>query len=269
MVLVFLKSLMTGGTQKPLLPTDSTNTEYSSLDDGSLKSSLSYEGISNPRIVSDIIIGLSDGLTVPFALTAGLSSLGNSKLVITGGMAELVSGAISMGLGGFLAAKSEKEFFHSQLAKENADYENPSDAQVRIAEALSEFKLSGDTLAAIANDIEKDQDIYSNFMVKVVRGIEEPAEGRELTSALTIGLSYFFGGFIPLIPYFFADVVQTGLIYSALIMVVTLFIFGYFKTVLSLGTDTPTRNCMWNGLSMLLTGGFAASAAWGLVRAIE
>lgn len=269
MVLVFLKNIMTGRPQKPLLPIDSDNTEYSSLDDNSQKSNLSYEGISNPRVVSDVIIGLSDGLTVPFALTAGLSSLGNSKLVITGGMAELVSGAISMGLGGFLAAKSEKEYFHSQLEKENAGYDNPSNSQIRIADALTEFKLSGDTLAAIANDIEKDQEIYSNFMVKVVRGLEEPSEGRELTSALTIGLAYFFGGFIPLIPYFFTTVVQTGLIYSALIMAITLFMFGYFKTVLSLGTDTPTQNCMWNGVSMLLTGGFAASAAWGLVRAIE
>lgn len=270
MVLVYLKNVFFGKSNQPLLPTSSSNASYSSVNDGSQKSSsISYEGISNPRVISDIIIGLSDGLTVPFALTAGLSSLGNSKLVITGGMAELVSGAISMGLGGFLAAKSEKEYFHNQLDKEKQNFQLAGDTQACIAEALCEFKLSGDTLAAITADIEKDQNIFGNFMVKVVRGIEEPAEDRELTSALTIGLSYFFGGFIPLLPYFFAEVVQTGFVWSVIIMIITLFAFGYSKTVLSLGTEVSSRDCMYNGVSMLLTGGFAASAAWGLVRWIE
>lgn len=264
-----LKNLLTGGPQKPLLPTSENSNGYSSIDDGSSKTSLSYEGISNPRIVSDVIIGLSDGLTVPFALTAGLSSLGNSKLVITGGMAELVSGAISMGLGGFLAAKSESEYFDTQVIKEKANFENVGDVEACIAEALSEFKLSGDTINAIKCDIEKDRDIYANFMVKVVRGIDEPSEGRELTSALTIGGAYFFGGFIPLLPYFFASVVETGFVFSVLIMIITLFAFGYVKTVLSLGTDAPQRSRLYNGVSMLLTGGFAAGAAWTLVRFIE
>lgn len=276
MVLVLLKKAIFGDSkQQPLLPTSSGPTSYSGVNDGSANdgsqksSSLSYEGVSNPRVISDVIIGLSDGLTVPFALTAGLSSLGNSKLVITGGMAELVSGAISMGLGGFLAAKSEKEYFNTQLDKEKQNFHVAGDTQACIAEALSEFKLSGDTLAAITCDIEKDQNIFGNFMVKVVRGIDQPAEDRELTSALTIGLSYFFGGFIPLLPYFFASVVQTGFIWSVIIMIITLFAFGYSKTVLSLGTEVPTRSCIWNGFSMLLTGGFAASAAWALVRWIE
>lgn len=274
-MLVLLKNMITGGNsaqKKPLLPTDTQNASYSSVDaESSSTSVLSYEGISNPRVVSDIIIGLSDGLTVPFALTAGLSSLGDAKLVITGGMAELVSGAISMGLGGFLAAKSEAEYFHSQLKKESLAFNtgNTGDVQASIAEALSEFKLSGETVASIASDIEKDELIYSKFMVTVIKGVEEPPEGRELTSAFTIGASYFFGGFIPLLPYFFASVVETGLIFSIVIMIITLFVFGYAKTVLSLGTDTPTSSCLWNGASMLLTGGFAASAAWLLVRFIE
>jgi len=274
MVLVAIKNMITGGgsQQKPLLPTDRQNASYSSVDDTSVRSSsLSYEGISNPRVVSDIIIGLSDGLTVPFALTAGLSSLGNTKLVITGGMAELVSGAISMGLGGYLAAKSESEYFNTQLAKESNVYNsgNIGDVQASIAEAMSEFRLSGTTVAHIAADVEKDEDIYSRFMVKVVRGLEEPSEGRELTSALTIGLSYFLGGFVPLIPYFFCEVVQTGLIFSVITMIITLYAFGHIKTILSLGTDTPVFTGAWNGVSMLFTGGFAATAAWLLVRFIE
>lgn len=271
MVLVYLKNVLFGkSNRQPLLPTDSNNASYSSIDDGSQKStSISYEGINNPRVISDVIIGLSDGLTVPFALTAGLSSLGNSKLVITGGMAELVSGSISMGLGGYLAAKSEKEYFHNQLDREKQNFRVAGDTQACIAEALGEYKLSGDTLASITADIEKDQDIYGNFMVKVVKGLDEPAEDRELTSALTIGLSYFLGGFIPLLPYFFADVVQTGFVWSVIIMIVTLFMFGYSKTILSLGTEVSTHACVINGVSMLLTGGFAASAAWGLVRWIE
>lgn len=231
---------------------------------------MSYEGVSNPRILSDIVIGLSDGLTVPFALTAGLSSLGDSKLVLTGGMAELVSGAISMGLGGYLAAKSESEYYHNQLLKEKENHEvSLASTQATLFESLKEFRFSDETLKAIANDIESDEDVYARFMMKFVKGIEQPDENREFTSAMTIGAAYFVGGFVPLIPYFFADVVETGLKYSVITMVITLFAFGYCKTLLSLGTDISRRLCVSNGFFMVLTGGLAAGSAWVLVRLIE
>ncbi|GMM52636.1 Ccc1 protein [Starmerella bacillaris] len=271
MVLVILKKLLTNNdSTKPLLPIHSNDSGYSTIDESSVKSSLSYDGVSNPRGLSDAIIGLSDGLTVPFALTAGLSSLGNSKLVITGGMAELVSGAISMGLGGYLAARSENEYYRNQYSKEKANFHvSLASTQASICETLKEFKFSDTTLSSIANDIEKDRDVYASFMLKFVRGIEKPENGREFNSAMTIGLAYFIGGFIPLIPYFFTDVVESGLIFSIIIMVVTLFIFGYAKTVLSLGTETSRHTCIMNGFSMLLTGGLAAGSAWVLVRALE
>lgn len=269
-MIVTLKKLLFG-ENKPLLPRSSPD-GYNATDDNSssFSSMMSYEGVSNPRVVSDVIIGLSDGLTVPFALTAGLSSLGDSKLVITGGMAELVSGAISMGLGGFLAAKSEAEYFEGQLVRERQNYEeNPESIIEDIHEALSEYKISTETIKVMVADLERNDDILSHFMVKVVRGCEEPATDREFTSALTIGLSYFFGGFVPLIPYFFAHVVETGFIASCILMAVTLFLFGWVKTIASLGTDVSYHQRWVNGFSMLFTGGFAAGAAWALVRVIE
>ncbi|PRT54982.1 Protein CCC1 [Wickerhamiella sorbophila] len=270
MVLVAVKNLITGGPTKPLLPTDQSQVGYQATTDGSFVSQFSIKEIENPRVVSDIIIGLSDGLTVPFALTAGLSSLGSAKLVITGGLAELVSGAISMGLGGYLAAKSESEYYETMLRKEKATYhESPKESVNGVQEALGEFNISPATVEAVMSDLQRNDEFLAAFMVKMVRGIEEPQEGRELTSALTIGGAYFLGGFVPLLPYFLVDTVEKGLIYSVVIMMITLFAFGYFKTVLSLGSDCLQKQRVWNGVSMLLVGGVAAGAAWALVKAIE
>lgn len=153
--------------------------------------------------MSDIIIGLSDGLTVPFALTAGLSSLGNSKLVITGGLAELISGAISMGLGGFLAAKSESEFYNNEVKRERALHnDKPEVSETCIEEILSEYNLSRETVKMFINEMSESPTQMIDFIIKFGKGLEEPASGREFTSALTIGASYFLGGFVPLIPYF-------------------------------------------------------------------
>ena len=189
----------------------------------------------DPRVMSDIIIGLSDGLTVPFALTAGLSSLGNSKLVITGGMAELVSGAISMGLGGFLAAKSELEYYKSQVKKEKLEFfKKPEMINQDAAEIMFELGASEQTIGSFLKDLDSQPKNLIDFVIRFGKGLEEPAEGREITSALTIGLAYFLGGFVPLLPYFFCTVVKTGLITSVIVMLITLFIFGYIKTSISL-----------------------------------
>ncbi|KAM9892995.1 hypothetical protein OXX80_002849 [Metschnikowia pulcherrima] len=224
----------------------------------------------DPRVMSDIIIGLSDGLTVPFALTAGLSSLGSSKLVITGGMAELVSGAISMGLGGYLAAKSELDYYHSEVKKEKLQFfKKPETLNQEAAEIMFELGASEQTIASFLKDMGQTPKNLIDFVIRFGKGLEEPAEGREFTSALTIGSGYFLGGFVPLVPYFFCSVVRTGLIVSVVVMIVTLFIFGYVKTSVSLGDDCGTKKKVLEGLQMVAIGSVAAGAAWTLVYFIE
>lgn len=224
----------------------------------------------DPRVMSDIIIGLSDGLTVPFALTAGLSSLGDSKLVITGGMAELVSGAISMGLGGFLAARSELEYYKSQVKKEKLSFfKKPELINQEAAEIMFDLGASEQTIGSFLKDLDAHPKNLIDFVIRFGKGLEEPAEGREFTSALTIGLAYFLGGFVPLLPYFFCSVVKTGLITSVIVMLITLFIFGYIKTSISLGEDCGRAKKFLEGAQMVAIGSIAAGAAWTLVYFID
>ncbi|ODV79217.1 DUF125-domain-containing protein [Suhomyces tanzawaensis NRRL Y-17324] len=224
----------------------------------------------DPRVMSDVIIGLSDGLTVPFALTAGLSSLGDSKLVITGGMAELVSGAISMGLGGYLAARSESEYYKSQVKKEKLQFfKKPESINQEAAEIMFELGASEQTIGSFLKDLDAQPKSLIEFVIRFGKGLEEPAEGREFTSALTIGIAYFLGGFVPLVPYFFTTLVKTGLLISVLVMLITLFIFGYVKTSISLGDDCPRHKKLFEGLQMVATGSVAAGAAWTLVYFID
>lgn len=241
----------------------------SELDDNE-KENPGFLNSFDPRVMSDIIIGLSDGLTVPFALTAGLSSLGSSKLVITGGMAELVSGAISMGLGGYLAAKSELDYYKSEVKKEKLEFfKKPELINQDAAEIMLELGASEQTIASFLRDLDLQPKNLIDFVIRFGKGLEEPAEGREITSALTIGTGYFLGGFVPLIPYFFCDVVKTGLIVSVIVMMVTLFIFGYVKTIVSLGDDCGTQRKVLEGLQMVVIGSVAAGAAWTLVYFID
>lgn len=235
------------------------------------KTSGTVFGNFDPRVMSDMIIGLSDGLTVPFALTAGLSSLGDSKLVITGGFAELISGAISMGLGGYLAAKSESQYYNNEVTKEKQNYfKNPQELEYELIDILEDIGINNEnTINMFINDLEKQPKKMVDFIIRFGKGLEEPAENRQFTSALTIGLSYFIGGFIPLIPYFFVSVVQTGLMISCIVMAITLFIFGYVKTIASLGSDCNIKQKIFEGVQMLFVGGIAAASAWFMVRMIE
>jgi VIT1/CCC1 family predicted Fe2+/Mn2+ transporter len=224
----------------------------------------------DPRVMSDMIIGLSDGLTVPFALTAGLSSLGDSRLVITGGLAELVSGAISMGLGGYLAAKSEEEYYKSQVKKEKLEFfRKPELINQEVAEIMFELGASEQTIGSFLKDLDSQPKHLIDFVIRYGKGLEEPAEGREITSALTIGLAYFFGGFVPLLPYFFTTYVKTGLLVSVIVMLITLFIFGYVKTSIALGEDCGKVKKVSEGLQMVAIGSIAAGAAWTLVYFID
>ncbi|SCU81287.1 LAMI_0B05534g1_1 [Lachancea mirantina] len=228
-------------------------------------------GSVDPRVMSDLIIGLSDGLTVPFALTAGLSSLGDAKLVITGGLAELISGSISMGLGGYLGAKSESDYYRAAMKQEKRKfYNNMNMINHEIEDILLEMNpdFSDETIVSFIKDLQKNPELMVDFIIKFGRGLEEPAENRQLISALTIGGGYFGGGFIPLIPYFFVDQVRSGLILSIIIMSVTLFLFGYGKTAVSMSDSCSLNKKISEGFQMLLVGGAAAGSAWFMVRVI-
>lgn len=223
----------------------------------------------DPRIISDLIIGLSDGLTVPFALTAGLSSLGDAKLVITGGFAELISGAISMGLGGYLGAKSESDYYSSEVSQEKRKfYDNANLVNHEIEDILLEInpEFSDETIVSFIKDLQRRPELMVEFIIRFGKGLEEPAENREVVSAATIGGGYLMGGLVPLVPYFFVKEVGTGLVWSIVVMIFTLFWFGYAKTMLSMGDGSSRRKRVAEGCQMVAVGGVAAGAAWFFVK---
>ena len=229
-------------------------------------------GKIDPRIISDMVIGLSDGLTVPFALTAGLSSLGDSKLVITGGFAELISGTISMGLGGYLGAKSEVDYFTAEV-KNQKDffYNDPSLVNHQVEDILLTINenFSDETILSFIKDLQKKPELMVDFIIEYGKGLSEPDPNRQLISAVTIGGGYFIGGLIPLIPYFFVTEVGTGLIFSVIVMAITLFWFGYIKIQLTMGDACSLHKRVVEGTQMVLVGGFAAASAWFLVKLLN
>lgn len=226
----------------------------------------------DPRVISDLVIGLSDGLTVPFALTAGLSSLGDSKLVITGGFAELISGAISMGLGGYLGAKSESDYYHAEVKQEKRKfYDNTSLINHEIEDILLEINpnFSDETIVSFIKDLQRTPELMVDFIIRYGRGLDEPAENRQVISALTIGGGYLAGGLVPLLPYFFVDEVGAGLLWSILVMTITLFWFGYVKTQVAMSDNCTLMKKISEGLQMVAVGGVAAGAAFYFVKILE
>jgi vacuolar iron transporter family protein len=134
---------------------------------------------------------------------------------------------------------------------------------------MFEVGASEQTIASFLKDLDSKPKNLIDFIIRFGKGLDEPADGRELTSALTIGLGYFLGGFVPLIPYFFCSVVRTGLLVSVIVMLITLFIFGYVKTSISLGDDCGTSKKVLEGFQMVIIGSVAAGAAWTLVYFID
>ncbi|KAF5345862.1 hypothetical protein D9756_009872 [Leucocoprinus leucothites] len=254
----------------------------------------------DPDVVRDVIIGLSDGLTVPFALTAGLSSLGDSKLVVLGGIAELIAGAISMGIGGFLASQAERDhyrYLHKQTAlrvqrscagemeREVAEVLGPvgvDDKACRaVAQCLREVEgenasreVSSSATASGSGDSENQALKWSKevgltaFLLRFGQGLEEVPTLRLYVSALTIGMGYLVGGFIPLMPYFFIPKAHIALIYSCLVTGVVLLVFGAIKARVT-GAGAGARGYIWGAVSTLLVGGLAAGAAFGIVKLLE
>ncbi|EPE31614.1 vacuolar iron transporter Ccc1 [Glarea lozoyensis ATCC 20868] len=222
------------------------------------------------RVISDATIGLSDGLTVPFALTAGLSALGNTKFVIYGGFAELIAGAISMGVGGYLGAKSESASYKAQ--KEEVQLlvaTDPHAVTTTLTQIFVPYNIPSRPLSEITASLSQSPHLV-DFIMKFSHCLEEPASSRAFTSAATIALAYFLGGLLPLIPYFFVgvDQVYRGLYISIGVMVTALFAFGYGKTCAVVGWEgrRNVREGCWGGVQMVFVGSVAAGAAMGLVR---
>lgn len=266
-----------------------TNNKYINVDEESLQAIPEKKSVMSklvdkvdPRVMSDLIIGLSDGLTVPFALTAGLSSLGDSKLVLLGGFAELISGTISMGLGGYLGAKSEEDYYKSEVKIEKQkfyDTSNNSNENTSVnEEILHEIEdiladinpnFKEETILQFMRDLSQEPEKMVDFVIKYGKGLEEPDENRAYISALTIGAGYLSGGLIPLLPYFFTKHVGTGLIYSVIIMLITLFIFGYVKTILTMSDAATLEKKIKEGFQMILVGSIAAGSAWFFVKVLD
>lgn len=286
----------------------------------------------DPDFARDCIVGLSDGLTVPFALTAGLSSTGSTKLVVLAGLAELVSGAISMGIGGFLSAQAELSHFAYNLKSTQARVERScgSEVQRQVHDILKGYGIAPDTSAQIAaeltakeqarrqaeqiaaaqhnrassasrrklfgcislpspssslsahkrvaSDDEESQQVLADealeqagltpFLLKLGEGLEPVSTSRLYISALTIGLSYFLGGIIPLLPYMFVEEASRALLLSVIITGVILLVFGVVKQRVT-GGEGGFKGYAYGAISTLAVGGVAAGASWLLVGLLE
>lgn len=209
-------------------------------------------------------------MTVPFALTAGLSALGDTKVVIFGGLAELIAGGISMGLGGYLGAKSEAEAYHAALAETRSVVHNDQQrASSMVRAAFHDYSIDDTTLDSLAESLMQSPTQTIDFLMRFHHQLAEAdyAPSRAYVSGLTISAGYFFGGLLPLMPYLFTQSVHSAFQLSVLVMVLALFIFGWVKT--SLIGEKDRVSCLKNGAQMVVLGGVAALAAMGCVKAID
>ncbi len=224
------------------------------------------EHFTSSEVVTDIVIGMSDGLTVPFALAAGLSGAGGitTHMIVIAGLAEIAAGSIAMGLGGFLAGKTEVDHYNSELKREFWEVDHlPEREKQEVKEIFAEMGLSENTQELALNEMIKDKQKWVDFMMKYELGLEKPDEKRATKSALNIGSSYIAGGLVPLIPYFFANTPRGGLMVSAIITLVCLFIFGYFKSKIT--GQPPIKGA----LRVALIGSIAAGAAFTIATLIS
>jgi VIT1/CCC1 family predicted Fe2+/Mn2+ transporter len=216
-------------------------------------------------VVRDIVIGMSDGLTVPFALAAGLTGAINSTgIIVTAGLAEIAAGSIAMGLGGYLAAKSDAEHYAKERDRERREVaEIPHEEMREVAEVFQAYGLSEDETWPIVQALRRQPQNWIDFMMRFELGLEKPDPGRALTSALTIAGAYIAGGFIPLAPYIFMRVASNALLFSVGFTLLALFVFGFIK-----GRFTGTRP-LRSALQTALIGSLAAGAAFAIAKLIS
>lgn len=216
-------------------------------------------------LIRDIVIGMSDGLTVPFALAAGLSgAVDSTTLILTAGGAEIAAGSIAMGLGGYLAGKTDAEHYETELKREQREViEVPDREEEEVAEVFREYGLEEDQIKSITATMRKNPEQWVDFMMKFELGLEKPEPNRARNSAITIAISYIVGGIIPLSPYIMIPNPANALIVSIIVTLIALMIFGYIKGRFT-GT-TPWKNA----IQTTTVGGLAAAAAFGLARLLS
>jgi VIT1/CCC1 family predicted Fe2+/Mn2+ transporter len=220
---------------------------------------------TNSNLVKDIIIGMSDGLTVPFALTAGLSGVLNTNhLIIVSGLSEIAAGCISMGLGGYLAGTSEVEHYETELKREYTEIETDPKTELKeVEDILMNMGVDAGLSKQVALQISTDKNHWSDFMMKLELKMEQPEKNRAAKSAGTIALSYLVGGFVPLFPYIVFKDSKTGFNVSCMVTILALIIFGYFKSKM---TGQPVLK---GTLKIAFTGIIAATAAFLLAKAVS
>jgi vacuolar iron transporter family protein len=220
---------------------------------------------TSSAVVRDIVIGMSDGLTVPFALAAGLSgAIDTTRVIVVAGLAEIAAGSIAMGLGGYLAAKSDAEHYEQEKAREWREIKQIPDEEAReVAEVLENYGLTPEEAEPVVNALRHRPKAWVDFMMRFELGLEEPDPRRALRSAATIAGSYVAGGMIPLSPYMILAKASNGLISSACVTLAALAIFGYIKGRFT--GAVPIRSAS----QTLVIGALAAGAAYALARLIS
>ena len=215
--------------------------------------------------VRDVVIGMSDGLTVPFALAAGLSgAVASAHVVVVAGLAEIAAGSIAMGLGGFLAARSDAEHYEQELAREQKEVALIPEAEAtEVAEIFESYGLSKEESQPVVAALRQKPQAWVKFMMRFELGLEEPGRGRALRSALTIAGAYAVGGFVPLFPYMLLSRMQSALFLSVSLTLLALFVFGYIK-----GRFTGTAP-LRGAVQTLVIGALAAGAAFFIAKSIS
>jgi VIT1/CCC1 family predicted Fe2+/Mn2+ transporter len=217
------------------------------------------------NFVRDVVIGMSDGLTVPFALAAGLSgAVQQTRLIVIGGLAEIAAGSIAMGLGGYLAARSDAEHYEQERLRERREIQEiPEEEMAEVSRVFQSYGLTEQESTPVVQALSRRSEAWIDFMMRFELGLEEPDPKRAVTSALTIAGAYIAGGFIPLSPYMVLSNVSRGLMVSAAVTLAALGIFGYIK-----GRYTGTKPFRSASQTMVI-GGLAAAAAFMLARIIS
>ena len=223
------------------------------------------EHLQSSDFLRDIVIGMSDGLTVPFALAAGLSgAVDSTNIIVIAGIAEIAAGSIAMGLGGYLAGKTEQDHYRSEVKREYYEVENLRHREIEeTKEFFAGIGLSPELQEKATVEIAQDKDKWVQFMMKYELGLDEPDPKRARKSAFNIGTSYIAGGLVPLSPYFFVSHPIVGLQYSVVLTLLCLFIFGWIKS------KTTGINPWAGAIRVTLIGAMAAAAAFGVARLFE
>lgn len=221
--------------------------------------------LKSSDLLRDVVIGMSDGLTVPFALAAGLSgAVDKSSIIVIAGIAEIAAGSIAMGLGGYLAGKTEQDHYRSEVKREYDEVENLRHKEIEeTKEFFANIGLSPALQQQATDEIAQDKDRWVDFMMKYELGLDKPDPKRATKSALNIGISYIIGGIIPLSPYFLIADSLSALKISIAVTLVCLFVFGYFKS------KVTGVNALWGAIKVTLIGAVAAAAAFGVAKLFE